>query len=79
MTEKKRPAISDPPSTDVGKAEGPPKAAPRRATRYKVRSSGISTPSGARYRDAVLTADEIGDADRVQQLLDKGAIEEAHD
>jgi hypothetical protein len=55
--------------------KGAAAAAPKAAARYKVLSSGISTATGAHYRDEVVSADDIGDAARVQKLLDKGAIE----
>jgi len=47
--------------------------------RYRVLSGGISTSAGAVYRGAIVTADELGDAERVTALLAKGAIEEVAD
>lgn len=43
--------------------------------RYRVRSGGISTPTGPVATGAIVTADQIGDAERVQKLLDRGSIE----
>lgn len=47
--------------------------------RYRVLASGISTPAGAVYRGALVTANELGDADRATTLLARGAIEEVVD
>jgi hypothetical protein len=47
--------------------------------RYRVLSGGVSTPSGAIYHGAIVTADELGDAERVQKLLDQGSIEVVDD
>lgn len=51
-------------------------ASPPAVPRYRVLSGGISTPSGAYYHGTVLTAEQIGDTERVAHLLAKGAIEE---
>lgn len=59
-----------PKTPDTGAQETTP------TTHYRVLSSGISTPTGARYRGAVVATDDLGDADRVASLLAKGAIEE---
>jgi len=48
-------------------------------TQYRVLASGISTPTGAVYRGALVDAAALGDADRVAALLARGAIEEATD
>ena len=49
------------------------------AARYRVLSGGISTPSGPVWHDAVVTGADLGDAGRVQALLDKKSIEVAAD
>ena len=53
--------------------------APGATVRYRVLSSGISTPAGAVYRGAIVTAASLGDETRVDALLDRGAIEEVAD
>lgn len=54
--------------------EHPP--APARPGRYRVRSSGISTPTGTVWRGETVTAAALGDAARVAHLLAKRAIED---
>lgn len=86
MAEKKKspdPEVVFTPAADLEAATNaaPPaerQAAPK-ASRYRVLSSGISTPSGVVWRDQVVSAEQLGDADRVAKLLDKGSIEVVHD
>lgn len=63
-------------ATAAAPAPDDPQTAPAAAgERYRVRSGGISTPAGAVWHDAIVTADELGDAERVRLLLDRGSIE----
>lgn len=53
--------------------------APSAEPRYRVLSGGISTPGGAYYHGAIVTAAQLGDVARVAALLERGAIvEETH-
>lgn len=58
-------------------APEPAKAAPAKpGARYRVLSSGIAGAGGVgHYTGAELTAEQVGDAARIEKLLAKGAIE----
>lgn len=68
---RRAPAERGPPSTEA------PPVAP--ATRYRVLSGGISAAAGPAWNGAIVSAEQLGDADRVQKLLDKGSIEVVND
>jgi len=74
---KRPPARVAAPRAALDKAS--PESARETIARYRVLSSGISTPVGAVYRGALVTGEELGDADRVVALLARGAIEEVVD
>lgn len=60
---------------DQPTASEQPKAQPSGA-RYKVVSGGLTGAGGtAYYKGDELTAEQLGDAARIQKLLDKKAIE----
>lgn len=54
----------------------PTKPTPAPARSYRVKSAGISAVMGPAFAGAILTADQVGDTDRVAKLLQRGSIEE---
>lgn len=77
-----RPTPEPPPRPDWERdapAPAPPEApgsAWHGGARYRVLSGGISTPGGAYYHGAIVTAEQLGDAERVAKLLRGHSIEE---